>query len=99
MTGRKDVVMVLAGGGVRFITRFETFHDEMHPYMYHCHSHAPHRPGALSASTAACLSRRMIEIRNLRKAFNGKDVLRGLFGFPAVCASATKLHICLIAHH
>lgn len=37
MAGRKDVVMVPAGGGVRFITRFDTFHDEMYPYMYHCH--------------------------------------------------------------
>jgi FtsP/CotA-like multicopper oxidase with cupredoxin domain len=38
MRGRKDVVLVPAGmGRVRFITQFETFHDNVYPYMYHCH--------------------------------------------------------------
>ncbi len=38
MQGRKDVVLVPAGGGVvRFITRFEDHWDEEIPYMYHCH--------------------------------------------------------------
>ncbi len=38
LAGRKDVVLVPPGNGVvRFITKFETFHDDTFPYMYHCH--------------------------------------------------------------
>jgi blue copper oxidase len=38
LAGRKDVVLVPAGNGVvRFITKFETYHDDVRPYMYHCH--------------------------------------------------------------
>lgn len=36
-TGWKDVVLVLPGDSVKFITRFETFADNITPYMYHCH--------------------------------------------------------------
>jgi len=36
--GRKDVILVPAGGGVvRFITKFEDFYNDTIPYMYHCH--------------------------------------------------------------
>lgn len=36
--GRKDVILVPAGGGVvRFITKFEDFYNDTMPYMYHCH--------------------------------------------------------------
>lgn len=35
--GRKDVVFVLPGDTVRFITKFEDFADTMVPYMFHCH--------------------------------------------------------------
>jgi bilirubin oxidase len=35
--GRKDVVLVLPGDSVSFITRFEDYTDEMIPYMFHCH--------------------------------------------------------------
>lgn len=36
--GRKDVILVPSGGGtVRFITKFEDFHNDTLPYMYHCH--------------------------------------------------------------
>ncbi|HRG60061.1 MAG TPA: multicopper oxidase domain-containing protein [Bacteroidia bacterium] len=35
--GRKDVVFVLPGDTVRFITKFEDFADTVIPYMYHCH--------------------------------------------------------------
>ena len=35
--GRKDVVQVLAGSTVRFITQFENFASDEFPYMYHCH--------------------------------------------------------------
>jgi bilirubin oxidase len=38
LQGRKDVVLVPAGGGtVRFITKFEDFYNDSVPYMYHCH--------------------------------------------------------------
>lgn len=38
IAGRKDVIMVPAGNGVvRFITKFENFHNDTLPYMYHCH--------------------------------------------------------------
>lgn len=38
IAGRKDVIMVPAGNGVvRFITKFEDFHNDTLPYMYHCH--------------------------------------------------------------
>jgi len=38
VAGRKDVILVPAGNGVvRFITRFENFHNDTLPYMYHCH--------------------------------------------------------------
>jgi hypothetical protein len=38
VAGRKDVILVPAGNGVvRFITRFESFHNDTLPYMYHCH--------------------------------------------------------------
>lgn len=36
-SGRKDVVFVLPGDTLRFITKFEDFADPMFPYMYHCH--------------------------------------------------------------
>jgi bilirubin oxidase len=35
--GWKDVVVVMPGSTVRFITKFETFADDVVPYMYHCH--------------------------------------------------------------
>ncbi|UPT68042.1 MAG: multicopper oxidase domain-containing protein [Sphingobacteriales bacterium JAD_PAG50586_3] len=35
--GWKDVVLVMPGDTVKFITKFETFADDMTPYMYHCH--------------------------------------------------------------
>jgi bilirubin oxidase len=35
--GRKDVVLVRPMETVKFITRFETFHNDTLPYMYHCH--------------------------------------------------------------
>ncbi len=35
--GWKDVVLVMPGDSVQFLTRFETFSDPMVPYMYHCH--------------------------------------------------------------
>jgi len=35
--GWKDVVLVLPGDSVKFITKFETFADNITPYMYHCH--------------------------------------------------------------
>ncbi|REJ83776.1 MAG: T9SS C-terminal target domain-containing protein [Bacteroidetes bacterium] len=37
LSGRKDVVLVPAMQSVTFITKFETFCDDMMPYMYHCH--------------------------------------------------------------
>jgi len=37
MQGRKDVVLVMPMQTVTFITKFETFCDEMMPYMFHCH--------------------------------------------------------------
>jgi len=36
-TGWKDVVLVMPGDSVKFITRFETFVNDTVPYMYHCH--------------------------------------------------------------
>lgn len=35
--GRKDVVLVMPGDSVTFVTKFEDFADDMVPYMYHCH--------------------------------------------------------------
>ncbi len=35
--GKKDVVLVMPGDTVRFITKFEDYADELTPYMYHCH--------------------------------------------------------------
>lgn len=35
--GWKDVVLVLPGDSVTFVTKFETFADPITPYMYHCH--------------------------------------------------------------
>ncbi len=35
--GWKDVVLVLPGDSVKFITRFADFADDMVPYMFHCH--------------------------------------------------------------
>jgi bilirubin oxidase len=38
LAGRKDVIHVPSGNGtVRFITKFEDFHNDVFPYMYHCH--------------------------------------------------------------
>ncbi len=35
--GWKDVVLVLPGDSIKFITHFADFADDMVPYMYHCH--------------------------------------------------------------
>lgn len=35
--GLKDVVLVMPGDSVRFITTFTNFADDTVPYMYHCH--------------------------------------------------------------
>ncbi len=35
--GWKDVVLVMPGDSVKFLTKFETFADPMVPYMFHCH--------------------------------------------------------------
>jgi len=37
LKGKKDVVLVMPGEYVEFVTRFEDFTDEAIPYMYHCH--------------------------------------------------------------
>jgi bilirubin oxidase len=38
MQGRKDVITVPPNGGsVKLITQYKDFHDDMMPYMYHCH--------------------------------------------------------------
>lgn len=38
LQGRKDVILVPAGNSVvRFITKFEDYHNDTFPYMYHCH--------------------------------------------------------------
>ncbi len=36
-SGFKDVILVKPNDTVRFITKFETFANDMVPYMYHCH--------------------------------------------------------------
>ena len=35
--GQKDVVLVMPGDSVRFITKFTDFADDMVTYMFHCH--------------------------------------------------------------
>ena len=35
--GKKDVVLVMPGDSLRFITKFEDFSSNTLPYMYHCH--------------------------------------------------------------
>ena len=35
--GKKDVVLVMPGDTLRYITKFEDFADATVPYMYHCH--------------------------------------------------------------
>ncbi|TND07197.1 MAG: Bilirubin oxidase [Bacteroidetes bacterium] len=35
--GQKDVVLVMPGDSLRFITKFEDFADDSVPFMYHCH--------------------------------------------------------------
>ena len=35
--GKKDVVLIMPNEYVEFITKFETFSDNIIPYMYHCH--------------------------------------------------------------
>jgi blue copper oxidase len=35
--GWKDVVLVMPGDSVKFLTKFEDFADPLVPYMYHCH--------------------------------------------------------------
>ncbi len=35
--GWKDVILVMPNDSVKFIAKFETFADNMTPYMYHCH--------------------------------------------------------------
>ena len=47
--GKKDVVLVLPGQYVEFITRFEDFADPNVPYMYHCHLH-PHEDDGMMGS-------------------------------------------------
>lgn len=44
--GWKDVVSVPVGESVSFITRFDDFASDTHPYMYHCHM-ANHEDGGL----------------------------------------------------
>ena len=36
-SGKKDVVLVMPGDSLSFITRFEDFADNVTPYMFHCH--------------------------------------------------------------
>lgn len=47
--GKKDVVLVLPGQYVEFITKFEDFADEHIPYMYHCHL-LPHEDEGMMGS-------------------------------------------------
>lgn len=47
--GKKDVVLVLPGQYVEFITRFEDFADPNVPYMYHCHL-LPHEDDGMMGS-------------------------------------------------
>ncbi|MBL7766584.1 MAG: multicopper oxidase domain-containing protein [Chitinophagaceae bacterium] len=35
--GKKDVVLIMPGDSVRFITEFKDFANDSVPYMYHCH--------------------------------------------------------------
>lgn len=57
LSGRKDVILVPGGNGtVRFITKFETFCDEMYPYMYHCHMLTHEDEGTLGQFLVLCPS-------------------------------------------
>ena len=47
--GKKDVVLVMPGQYVEFITRFEDFADSNVPYMYHCHL-LPHEDDGMMGS-------------------------------------------------
>lgn len=37
LAGKKDVILVMPGDSLRFITKFADFADPNVPYMYHCH--------------------------------------------------------------
>ncbi len=47
--GKKDVVLVMPGQYVEFVTRFEDFSDNVIPYMYHCHL-LPHEDDGMMGS-------------------------------------------------
>ena len=54
MMGRKDVVLVPAMQTVKFITKFETFCDDMAMYMYHCHMLPHEDDGMMGQFVVAC---------------------------------------------
>jgi blue copper oxidase len=56
MQGRKDVVLVPATQTVKFITKFETFCDDMMPYMYHCHMLPHEDDGMMGQFVVQCPS-------------------------------------------
>ncbi|MFN5182952.1 MAG: multicopper oxidase domain-containing protein [Bacteroidota bacterium] len=61
MQGRKDVVLVPAMQTVKFITQFETFCDDMMPYMYHCHMLPHEDDGMMGQFVVQCPSSNSIE--------------------------------------
>ena len=56
LSGRKDVVLVPAMSSVTFKTKFETFCDDMIPYMYHCHMLPHEDDGMMGQFTVNCPS-------------------------------------------
>ena len=54
LAGRKDVVLVPAMQSVTFKAKFETFCDDMMPYMYHCHMLPHEDDGMMGQFVVAC---------------------------------------------
>lgn len=54
MQGRKDVVLIMPMQTVTFITKFETFCDDMTPYMYHCHMLPHEDEGMMGQFVVSC---------------------------------------------
>lgn len=61
LQGKKDVVLVLPMQTITFITKFESFCDEMTPYMYHCHMLPHEDEGMMGQFIVNCSTNEMNE--------------------------------------
>lgn len=92
MQGRKDVVLVMPMQTVTFITKFETFCDEMMPYMFHCHM-LPHEDDGMMGQFVVMCPTNDIEENNQDEISIYPNPSTGIFQIKNIDSPSYEINI------